>query len=360
MKPESTGDARTARQMLLDAAARSQPFVTVLCDVQMPEIDGFGFVRDIRACPELARLPVIMLSSGGAADAAVAGDLGIVAQLAKPVSNRDLLEALSRVLAVADQGRAPDREAPRLRVLLAEDNPTNRQLALKILERRGHEVITAANGREAVEAWRTSRPDAVLMDVQMPELNGLDATRVIRAEEDAAGGHVRIVAMTAHAMSGDRERCLAAGMDGYLAKPLNRRQLLDALESGLDGDPAAAPAVEYDCEALVRRLGGDEELARDMAGIFAADARRMLAAVRDALEARDGERLGHAAHALKGAAANFDATPVVTAAGRLEALARAGQPDFTRAAALVDTLEHHTHRLAEAVRIFAGAASCAS
>src|SRR5262249_28131610 len=193
----------------------------------------------------------------------------------------------------------------------------------------GAKVTIANTGREALDALAARSFDVVLMDVQMPEMGGFEATCVIRERERATGAHVPIIAMTAHAMRGDRERCLEAGMDEYLSKPVEPRRLLALLESIADGPPAA---VEPDCteslfSAIVANTAGDAELAAEVCAVFVAELPGYGARVRAALDARDGEELRQAAHALKGAAANFGETPTVAAARALEQRARAGEMD---------------------------------
>ena len=225
----------------------------------------------------------------------------------------------------AGQLASPIAAAPRpRRVLLAEDNVVNQRVALGLLTRRGHEVTVVSNGREACEAVERDAFDVLLMDVQMPVMGGLDATARIRARERGLGRHLRIVAMTAHAMSGDRERCLAAGMDGYLAKPVVPELLYRAVESdNADradrADTAQTPVREsMDMIVLLNRLGGDEALAADVVGVFVEDCPVRVAAIGSAVRDRDANRLRAAAHALKGAAANIGETALAGIASRLE------------------------------------------
>src|SRR6516165_8764976 len=217
----------------------------------------------------------------------------------------------------------------RLRVLLAEDNVVNQRLAASLLERRGHQVTIANNGREAVELSARQRFDAVLMDVQMPEMGGFDATAAIRAREGEGGDHIPIVAMTAHAMKGDRERCLAAGMDQYLTKPLDSRRLCRVVED-LAADRPPAPDADAPAGALepiLARVGGDRELLAEISRLFVEDAPRHLERIDRALAVSDSEALRRAAHGLKGAAANFDADAVVDAARELEEIGRTSKFD---------------------------------
>ncbi|MEP7307541.1 MAG: response regulator [Acidobacteriota bacterium] len=221
------------------------------------------------------------------------------------------------------RARTPARH---LSVLLAEDNVVNQRLAATLLERRGHRVTTVSNGKEAVLAVELGTFDVVLMDVQMPEMSGLEATRAIRALEQRLGGHVPIVAMTAHAMRGDRERCLAAGMDDYLTKPIDPQQLYTVLEQVSPGsavaEEATRPVSGSIYETVLARVGGDVQFLSEISVLFTEDLPRHLAAIQRALETGDGEGLQRAAHVLKGAAANFEAAAVVDVTRTLEEMGR--------------------------------------
>jgi CheY-like chemotaxis protein/HPt (histidine-containing phosphotransfer) domain-containing protein len=231
------------------------------------------------------------------------------------------------------------------RVLLAEDNPVNQEIARAMLESAGCRVTTAGNGRAAVDAWRAQRFALVLMDCQMPELDGFEATREIRALEAAAGVRTPVVALTANAMAGDRERCLAAGMDDYLPKPFNRGELLTMLQRWADLAPlpAAAPATAASDEpgsspgtatafdpaafqnALPAGMGVDAPLARKLIGLFVAESAKQVAAIECAAAAADTQALFRAAHSLKSSAASVGASALAAIAKELEALARAEQ-----------------------------------
>jgi CheY-like chemotaxis protein len=196
-------------------------------------------------------------------------------------------------------------------------------VALELLTRRGHEVTVTNNGHEALAALDRDTFDIVLMDVQMPEMGGLEATAAIRSRERETGGHLRIVAMTAHAMADDRERCVAAGMDGYLSKPIDKRMLFAVVEQeSPGGDPGAKPFApsSLDCAAVMERLGGDVELFDDVIGLFLEDCPPRVAAVKAAIDARDAIGLRAAAHVLKGVAANLSAAALFEAAQTLERL----------------------------------------
>ncbi|MCR4414807.1 MAG: response regulator, partial [Thermoguttaceae bacterium] len=239
MRPVAVENAAAAVAALEEAASGGAPFALAILDAHMPEVDGFQLAAEIHRRPRLAGTTLVMLTSAGQPDdVAQCRELGIQAYLTKPVAQSDLLDAVLAALGdrlhVAETRPAPAPGfTPRrpLSVLLAEDNPISRTLALRLLEKHGHRVVVAQNGREVLEAVQRERFDAVLMDVQMPEMDGFEATEAIRRQEQGTGRRLPIIAMTAHAMKGDRERCLAAGMDGYVAKPVQSRELLAALDA---------------------------------------------------------------------------------------------------------------------------------
>ena len=224
-----------ALDALTAAEDRGEPFTLVLLDAHMPAMDGFEVARRMQTLTKSRSTLIMMLSSAGdAGDGARSRELGITMTLVKPIGPSDLLRAIGQLLTAAARcrlhparraRRRPDPSQPR-RILLAEDNPTNRILALRILEKRGHKVIVAENGKEAVDLLEQHEVDLVLMDVQMPVMGGFEATVAIRERERSTGRHMPIIAMTAHAMKGDRERCLDAGMDDYISKPVDSAKLL--------------------------------------------------------------------------------------------------------------------------------------
>jgi signal transduction histidine kinase/CheY-like chemotaxis protein/streptogramin lyase len=249
MKPTLADNGGKALEILAQAWEAHQPFPLVLTDGNMPEMDGFQLVEEIRKNPRLAGTTIMMLTSAGQrGDAARCRELGVVVYLTKPVGQAELLDAVLRAAGSKRSLEKPAlvtrhllREEKRpLHILLAEDNAVNQMLALRVLEKHGHSVVTAANGRQALERLANESFDLVLMDIQMPEIDGFEATATIRKMEEGTGTHLPVVAMTAHAMHGDKERCLAAGMDGYVSKPINVRELLAVLESVLVR-PAMAP-----------------------------------------------------------------------------------------------------------------------
>jgi CheY-like chemotaxis protein len=248
LRPDCVGSACEGESALRAGKRGGDPYRLVITDAMMPEVDGFTFVERISGDAELAGAPMMMLTSNDLhASLSRCQLLGISVCLIKPVMEDDLLSAISRTLAGAagdeaaaglPQGapRGPDRK---LRVLLAEDNHVNQRLAVRLLEKQGHEVVVAQNGLEALRHYQEAQPefDLVLMDVQMPEMDGLEATRTIRSLEHYGERHLPIVGMTAHVMKGDRERCLAAGMDGYVAKPVELEQLWEELRRVMGTGP---------------------------------------------------------------------------------------------------------------------------
>jgi CheY-like chemotaxis protein len=242
MTPISVNGGASALTLLTAAREAGEPFGLILTDMHMPDMDGFALVEQIRQRPELATATIMMLTSAGhRGDAARCQELGVSAYLLKPIRQSELREAVARVLGAREHdGAIPlitrfslqDAREPGayLSVLLAEDNLVNQRLAVRLLEKRGHRVAVAANGLEALQALEKESFDLVLMDLQMPDMDGFEATMGIREKEKSTGAHQAIVALTAHAMKGDREKCLAAGMDGYLTKPIRTQELDEMLE----------------------------------------------------------------------------------------------------------------------------------
>ncbi|HEV3057002.1 MAG TPA: response regulator [Vicinamibacterales bacterium] len=371
MRPTAVDNGYAALDALAGAAEAGTPFVLILLDANMPGMDGFGVAEQIAARPELAGATIMMLTSTGQyGDATRCRDFGISSYLTKPVEAADLHHAIRRALdsapkqsvRSASQRTRPAQPVGRaLNVLLAEDNIVNQRVAVGLLKKRGHTVTVANNGLEVLAALERSTFDVVLMDVQMPEMGGLEATVEIRRRERESGdpggargtvGHVRIVAMTAHAMTGDRERCLAAGMDGYLSKPIDPPMLFAALEhevvpKAAPPPPAATQRPAIDREAMLDRLGGDPELYQEVIQLFLEDCPVRLAAIKAAVDAKDREQIRLTAHALKGAAGNLSVGGLFEAAHTLERLGADGRMDAipaawrqlaTEAAAVLDAL----------------------
>jgi two-component system, sensor histidine kinase and response regulator len=342
MQPTAVESGAKAIVTLGEAAGLGRTFPLILLDAQMPEMDGFAVAESIKRNPDWKAATVMMLSSAGQrGDAVRCRELGVAAYLTKPIRPSELLDAILTALGTRTRGDTPDSLITRhslrenrshLRILLAEDNPVNQLLALRLLEKQGHLVTVAANGRKALEALENATYDVVLMDVQMPEMDGLEATRAIREKEKTTGGHIPIVAVTAHAMKGDEDRCLAAGMDLYLTKPLRTQELLATLEEitkregsaghAADALPKKSSADAVDLADVLERLDGDRTLFDELTHVFQEDCPKTLDGMRRAIALHDPKSLERLAHTLKGSSANLSAFAVSQAAGEIERLAQ--------------------------------------
>jgi two-component system, sensor histidine kinase and response regulator len=351
MAPTTVPDAESALATLRAAAAGPQRFDVMISDCQMPDVDGFMLARSVKRDRQLAATPVVMLTSmGSPRDVARCVKVGVDAYLSKPVKHSDLLDALVNLFGTSTRQPATFKPATAakplraLRVLVAEDNLVNRKLVTRLLQKRGHRITAVENGRAAVAriASAARKPfDVVLMDVQMPEMSGLEATAAIRSWEAGRGVHVPIVAVTAHAMQGDRERCLAAGMDGYLAKPIDVEELIAAVEGHPDETVTAPRAVPadlsaeqlpiFDEHAALAYAGGDRRLLIEVVSFFRADYPAALRRIERALKRGDAEALRLAAHALKGSLATVGSPAGRDRALTLEQMGRSG--NLTDAAA---------------------------
>jgi signal transduction histidine kinase/CheY-like chemotaxis protein len=381
MKPQCVADGPAALAAMEEGVRARQPLALVLLDLNMPGMDGLETAARIRQRSEWNDVALMILSSSGeSGDPELRRALGITSYLLKPVASSDLRASIVAAMVprgaeapVRADGSQSERAARSLKVLLAEDNAVNRQLATAVLQSRGHEVQVALNGRDAVEAVEREPFDLVLMDVQMPEMGGLEATAMIRRR--AAGSHLPIFAMTAHALKGDRERCLEAGMDGYISKPIDRRELVNLVESvrpadsaSVAGNPlareAASPTARagagspFSADAMLSRLGGDESLARELVGLFIAECPRMMSEVRESVVSDSADAVRRAAHALKGSIANFSDGGAMQSAFVLEQLGR--EERLQDAPAALATLEREVEALLRHLRGFAAGVPCAS
>ena len=357
-------DAQQALALLQRSAGGAQPFALAVVDMKMPRMNGLELVRAVRADAAIAPLPMVMLTSvGREGDIAAARAAGVTAYLEKPIRKaqlyRALVEALAPAASAASRSSSAAPPSPRFagRVLLAEDNPVNQEVALGLIEALGVRADVAASGQEALARVASVRYDVVLMDCQMPELDGFAATAEIRRGEAERGGHLPIVAVTAHALDGDREVCLAAGMDDYLAKPFTRAQLAAVLQrwlpaagpgrpegtgpiaptAALGGTEVAAGRVSLNPQALaaIGRLSDQgTALVGRVIGAFLADTPARLAQIRDATHAGNAEALRKTAHALKSSCANVGAERLATFAAELEAIGKSGA--LAGASALVE------------------------
>jgi signal transduction histidine kinase/DNA-binding response OmpR family regulator len=306
--PTSAESGEAALSAMKRAAEAGEPFSLILTDAQMPGMDGFALVEHIQRHPEFSRPTIMMLTSTGQRlEVTRCRELGVAAYLVKPIRAHELRDALLAVISMKVQ-EAPPRELARRQspredqrpqtgicILLAEDNPVNQYFALRLLQKRGYEVVLAGSGREVLAALEKQTFDLILMDVQMPEMDGFEATAAIREKEKATGTHVPIVAMTAHAMAGDRERCLAAGMDNYVSKPIRSQELFAAI-AGFAPAPGSLGAENRidkkedgvrDESALLTRPDGDTELLKELVDSFLETSSGEMQEIRDAI-ARGG------------------------------------------------------------------------
>ncbi|MBP7777826.1 MAG: response regulator [Acidobacteria bacterium] len=356
--PGTASSGEAALAMLHRAAEAGTPWAVALVDAQMPGSDGFELARTMLSDATLAATRVIMLTSaGGPRSEQQSADLAVTAELTKPLKQSELRQALAGA-PEASQAPPAARRPPgarrgarrqrRLDILVVEDNATNQKVVAHVLEQRGYRVTAASTGRQAVEMASRRSFDLILMDVQMPEMDGFEATAAIRAQEAQSGAFTPIVALTARTMSGDRERCLAAGMNAFVAKPLRPASLLAAIDALLEpavfdpvavSDPVAVfatpvadtPGAEppgdaerLDLSPLLEAFGGDRLLVDETIAVFLADLPWQRAAVDAAVAGGDPVTIARAAHALKGAVGLFSTGAAYQAARRLEEEARAG------------------------------------
>jgi signal transduction histidine kinase/CheY-like chemotaxis protein len=370
MKPTLAESGQGGITALEQAAAAGTAYPLILLDCQIPDMDGFAFAKRVKSNPRLQGAIIMMLTSGGLrGDAWRCRELRIAAYLVKPIQEAELLEAILAVLGHKEgsPGRHPAlvtrhslREARRhLRILLAEDNSVNQMVAVRLLEKFGHTVTVVGNGREVLAKLEEGGVELVLMDIQMPEMDGFETTRAIRAKEAASGQRIPIIAMTAHAMKGDRERCLASGMDNYVAKPIHPAELFEAIDRLIrPSTPAPAPATParlddcIDWQAVWASLEGDHQLFRELARLFLDSLPRLLEAINLAAEKTPGPDLEHAVQRLKSAVGNFAARPAFAAALRLEQIARQGDLEPVREA--MGALDFEIHRLQLALEEWLG------
>jgi len=396
--PTIVEDGRTALAELERARGAGRTFELVLLDARMPDLDGFVVAERIRQEPALAGVTVMLLTSDVmSGDLARCRTLGVARHLVKPFTPSELLSAVLLALGQSIDPTTPlvpvgrDASARRLHVLVAEDNAVNQRVIVRLLEKMGHIPIVTVNGQEAVEAYESRPFDVALMDVQMPVMDGLAATKAIRESEARHPGRrrLRIMALTAYAMRGDRERCLAAGMDDYLTKPVKPEELSAALNRLLDDggatansgttpgqrsgasarsandlpDPSAsgqsedapgrregapaAPEAGFDLTAALHYVGGDRALLDELLGIFVEDAPVRMDAIRKAIAGGEATELTREAHTLKGALKVIGATTAAGLAQGLEVLARDG--NISEADKLSTALEREMDRLMQSL-----------
>ncbi len=361
MKPTEASTGAEARAAL--AGEAGEAIQLVLLDETMPEMEDYRLLQEVNRFAEGRNLGVILLvSTGRLHDPNHERAGGGACTVSKPVKQSDLLNAIMETVAGAcgpvPEGEGVVGEAEEIisrRILLAEDGVVNQRVAVLMLESRGHKVTVVNNGREAVDRFRTDTFDLILMDIQMPGMDGLEATRAIRSME-AGDAHIPIIAMTAHAMRGDRQRCLAAGMDDYLSKPIKTQLLYNAVEgvragseavrdeatppsgqqdaapsgteiSGFSSDAVKTDPAVIDWKEAVARYGGEEGVVVELAELFMAECAGLKSAIREAIQAGDADSLRLHAHTLKGSAGVFHARTAANAAQRLEQMGREGSLD---------------------------------
>ena len=351
MVPKAVSGGQAALDELAKAAEAGAPYPLVLLDGNMPGMDGFEVAERIREHDQVAGASIMMLtSSARPGDRARCLELGVASYVSKPIKRSDLFDTITDVLAHRPGKRIhrPRPTAPpvgdvrrRLRVLVAEDNAVNQQVAMGFLDRAGHAAVVVGNGREVLATLAHHDFDLILMDLQMPELDGFETTAAIREDERSTGAHIPIVALTAHVVKGDAERCLAAGMDGYVPKPLRGTELFAAIESALN--PAGRVLADrprdsvLDEALLLERVGGDPEALARLVEIFLTDAPLLVEGILRAVKEKDARALQAAAHALKGAVSNFAAPAATEAAARLQQIGESAKLNGARAA--VEVLE---------------------
>jgi len=387
MLPQSVEDGPSALIAIRRAAKAESPFDLVLLDGHMPGLDGFGVVERIRKDPELACGSLIMLTSAGEqGESARCRELGVAGYLMKPVAASDLRRVIETVVkqlppdtiaapavaaaalpsgpaAASTPGAAASTDAgasagaaastgARWRFLLAEDNPVNRTLGSRLLVRYGHDVVCVENGREAVETCERERFDVILMDVEMPVMNGFEATAAIREQERLRSGRrTPIIALTAHAMQGDRARCLDAAMDDYATKPIQPAELFATITALLDANPPEATMTTpvttdvpvLDRTALYEQVGDEADLLLKVIEMFRADSIQEIAKLDAALAAQDASEVQQGAHRLKGALLTLGAKPAANVAMQLEHMGRDG--DVSSGAPLLVVLRAELARL---------------
>jgi two-component system sensor histidine kinase/response regulator len=362
MIPLVTSSAAEALRALHRRTHSGRMFSLLLTDVHMPEMDGLMLVEQIRRDASLANLRIIVLTSGDQGSHADRwSKLQVAARLMKPVKQSELLLAIEDALAIGSPTRpraaeGPSDDIPRiapLSILLAEDGVTNQKLAVGLLHKWGHQVVVAKDGQEAVDAYTTGVFDLVLMDVQMPEMDGLEATRRIRQLEATLGRRTPIIAMTARAMKGDREQCLESGMDGYVSKPIRQRDLYQAIAEFFQ-DPLVAlpgPGCPVDWSQVLPAVGDDPGMLAELIAAFRQETPALQQRIAHGMNSGDAAELRAAAHTLKGTLGIFGPAPIITLAARIEELATAG--DLESVAPLVGQLEGRLRELDREMEKFA-------
>ena len=368
LKPTTINSPQKAIELLENSSQKEPEFKLILSDVNMPDMDGYDFLRWVRVQPTLRDITAMLLTSARTSgDSALAREINVSSLLTKPIKQSTLLDAIGTAMGknrtnlkpTSTDGDEESNIGP-LEILLAEDHPPNQQLAVRLLERRGHSVVVANNGVEALKVLETETFDILLTDIQMPEMDGFALTQAIRDKEKETGKHIPIVAMTAHAMKGDADRCLDAGMDGYVSKPVRRKALYDAIEQVVGSVAKAAPEVPsetktepppqeqpektdvtdeeiFNREELTQEYEGDEDLLEEMIDSYFELVPGLLDELKTSIGSGDKDKVSTVAHTLKGGSGNFFAKNAFETALTLEMMGKDG--DLTGAEAALLKLE---------------------
>jgi len=351
MHPTGVSNAMAAMDALWHAVATGRPYALALLDARMPDTDGLSIAAKMRERSELSATRIVLLTSGDRpGDSERFRDLALDAHLLKPVPQDELLETIHQVMGRGERDTSlvarlvprPEPIAPKvaasapLHILVVEDNELNSRLLEKLLERRGHRVEVAKNGRVALDLHTHQHFDLMFLDLHMPEVDGFQVIKAIREREAHAGGHIPVIALTARSRKEDRERCLAAGIDAFLTKPLSASELWPTIERLVASNVEQASAHLLSPSVLLDACGGDEEVLKTACDALQARLPEQVAALRNALDARAPDRLRDAAHQLRGTASTFSVT-VDHIASKIEALAADG--DLGGATLLVEQLE---------------------
>jgi PAS domain S-box-containing protein len=331
--------AQEAKKLMRQAEQSRIPFDLIILDSDMPETDGFSLVRWINDQKNLQGDIILMLTSASLRSRVDLRQMGVKAGVTKPVRPSDMLDAIILALGIktpdtevpsrVPEKIAPDEDRP-LKVLVAEDTPFNQKFILRLLDRWGWQSVLAGNGREALEQLEKDTFDVILMDIQMPEMDGLEATRSIREAEKHSGGHIPIIALTAHAMKGDRERCLEAGMDEYVTKPIFPDTLHKAVQvlvfqetvDAQDAESIGDTSVPFNREILLKAFEHDWNFFKEVVDMFVSDYPAMMATIRESLKTKDAAALQQTAHSLKGMLRSFQAETAALKALDLEEMGR--------------------------------------
>lgn len=369
MKPLLASTVCEALILARKAFAQGEPLGLILVDSLIHGMDGRLLIQRMRKELNLSCPTIMMTRTDNEVETFVpCEELSISTCLHKPIHQTALWEAICEAL-FRQSDQAPDMDSlsgfssaacatqtttpaaatvRKSKILLAEDNRINRKVALRMLQQEGHEVTVANDGKELLAAWEANKFDLILMDLQMPEIDGLEATRIIRAKEGESGVRTPIIAMTAHALPSDRDRCLEAGMDGYVSKPVHARELNRIIDAVTTAKPAVSPVCDWDAALAV--AGGNEEFLREMCSMLLEDAPGLLQEIRAAMKSRNAGCLAKTAHRLKGSLIPFAASAPLAQAVSLETIGTSG--DLNAADAEYDRLEQETNQLLEELRQF--------